>query len=120
MAGVAAAAVNALVYFGASALGAIPEGFVVSGRTPVALVPVVVGSFVPAILGAALLAVMGRFAGRPVWTFRVVAGVVAVSSMAMPITLPGAPVVMISALMVMHAVAAVVIVGILTTLARKA
>ena len=119
LAGVAAATVNALIHFGALALGAIPEGFVVSGRMPVALIPVVVSSFVPALLGAALLAILGRFAGRPIRTFRIVAGVAVVSSFATPITLPGAPVAMISALMVMHVAAAAVIVGVLTTLARK-
>ena len=119
LAGMAAAAVNVLVYFGASALGAIPEGFVVSGRTPVTLVPVVISSFVPAVLGAGLLALLGRFAGRPVRTFRIIAGVAVLSSFATPITLPGAPVAMMAALILMHVVAAVVIVGVLTTLGRK-
>lgn len=119
LAGVVAAVVNVLVYFGVSALGVIPEGFVVSGRTPVTPVLVVFSSFLPALLGAALLALLGRFVGRPIRTFRIVAGVVMVSSFATPITLPGAPVAMIAALILMHVVAAVVIVGVLTTLARK-
>jgi hypothetical protein len=119
LAGAIAAVVNAVVYLLASALGAMPSDVVVPGQGPATLGAVVSIYFVPALLGALLFAVMGRFTRRPIRTFRVVAAVVLVLSFATPFTLPGAPVAMIAALLVMHVIAAAVIIGVLTTLGRR-
>ena len=91
--------VNAVVYLLASALGAMSPNVVVPGQGPVTLGAVVSIPFVPALLGALLFAVMGRFTGRPIRTFRVVAAVVPVLSFATPFTLPDTPVAMILALL---------------------
>jgi uncharacterized protein DUF6069 len=92
---------------------------VVPGQEPVTLGAVVSISFGSALLGALLIAVMGRLTRRPIRTFRVVAAVVLVLSFATPFTLPGAPVAMIAASLLMHVIAAVVITGVLTTLGRR-
>ena len=92
---------------------------VVTGQGPVTLGALVSISFVPALLGALVFAVMGRFTRRPIRTFRVVAAVVLVLSFATPFTLPGAPVAMIAALLLMHVIAAAAITGGLTTLGRR-
>ena len=97
----------------------MPLDVVVPGQGPVTLGAVVSISFVPALLGALLFAVMGRFTGRPIRTFRVVAAVVMVLSFATPFTLPGTPVAMILALLLMHVSAAVAITGVLATLGRR-
>ena len=110
---------NAVVYLLASVLWAMPLDVVVQGHGPVTLGAVVSISFVPRLLGALLFAVMGWFTGRPVRTFRVVAAVVLVLSFATPFTLPGAPLAMIAALLLMHVIAAAAITGVLTTLGRR-
>jgi hypothetical protein len=116
LAGVAAAAVNLVVYFIASAAGAIPQTVLIPGMNqPVTFVPVILNSFVPAILAGVLLALLNRFTRRPVRIFRIVAAVLLVLSFANPLTIPGAPLSMILALDFIHIVAAAVIVGVLTT-----
>ncbi len=120
LAGTGAAVANAQIYLVVSAFGAMPLDVVVSGGGPVALGPVVFVSFLPALVGALLFALMGRFTRRPVRNFRVAAAVALVLSFVTPFALPGAPVAMILALLSMHVVAAVVITGVLTTLATRA
>lgn len=117
MAGAAAAGLNAVVYLGASALGAMPQDVVVQGRGPITLGLVVANSFVPALLAAVAFALLGRFARRPASSFRVLAAVVFVLSLAAPFLVAGAPVTMRAALLLMHAVAAAAITGVLATLA---
>ena len=112
-AGVAAAVTNAVVYSLASLLGAMPQGVVVDGQ-PVTLGAVVTSSFAPAILAAVLFALLGRFTRRPVSIFRAVAVVLLLVSFVTPFSIPGAPVSMIVALLLMHVVATAAIVGVLT------
>ncbi len=118
----AAAVANALVYFAASGLGFISQSVLLpspGGESPLTVAPVVVSSAGGAIGSAIVFAVIGLFARRPVRLFRIVATVVLVLSFAMPATVPGVPVAMILSLEVMHVVAWAVIVGLLTTLARR-
>lgn len=121
LAGISAAAANAVVFLVASAVGAMPRIDVsgLTGQGPITLGAVVFESFVPALLAAALFALFGRFTHRPVRNFRVLAMVLLVLSFAGPINLPKVPTVMIASLLIMHVVAAVLIVGVLTILARK-
>lgn len=118
LAGAVAAVVNAVIFLLASGLGAIPQDIVVPGQGPITLGPVVVSSFVPALLGAGLLALLVRFTRRPVRVFRIVALVALVLSFVTPFSLAGAPAAMVLTLLLMHVAAAAVIVGVLTTLAR--
>ena len=123
LAALAAAVANALVYFAASGLGFIPQSILVptpSGEHPLTVAPVAVSSLVGAIGAAIVFAIIGLFARRPVRLFRIIATVVLVLSFAMPLTIPGAPAVMILSLEVMHVAAWAVIVGLLTTMARQA
>ena len=114
---VAAAAANAVVHLVAAAAGAMPQDVVVNGQGPITLPIVAALSAQGAVAGAAVYALICRFARRPVRVFRVVAAVVLVLSLAGPFTIPGAPISMILALEVMHVVAAAVVVGLLTTMA---
>jgi hypothetical protein len=116
----AAALANGLVYLVGSAVGAIPSDFVISGPgTPLTMGMVVGTTVVPAFLAAVVFALLGRFTRRPVRNFVVVSAVLLVLSFVTPLTIPGAPVSMVLALELMHIVAAVVIVGGLTALARR-
>lgn len=122
LAALAAAVVNVLIYFAASGLGTIPGSILIptpTGEHPLTVALVAVSSVVGAIGAAIVLAIIGLFAPRPIRLFRIVAIIVLVLSFAMPLTIPGAPVAMILSLEVMHVAAWVVIVGLLTTLARQ-
>jgi uncharacterized protein DUF6069 len=116
LAAVLSASANALVLtIASSLLGAVvipPDGTVTFGQ--------VVGASVAGAVGAAaILAVTGRFTRRPI---RIFWGVAAVSLFLsfLPIALAGAPGSSAGTLALMHVVAAVTNVGLLTTLDRKA
>ena len=119
-AGVIAAVLNAVVYLVSSALGAIPLDVEIPNTGgPLPLGAVIGFSFVPALLAAGFLALLGRFVRRPIRVFAVVAVVVFLLSLYTPFSIPDAPFAMILALELMHAVATIVIVGVLTTLGRR-
>ena len=70
---------------------------------------VVTSSFVPTILAAVLFALLGRYTRRPVSISRAVAVVLLLVSFVTPFSIPGAPVSMIVALLLVHVVAAAAI-----------
>jgi len=116
--GVAAAAINAVVYLVASGLGAIPEDFVVGGSRPVTLEALVFTSILSALVAAVLFTLFARFTRRPVRNFHAVVMIVLVLSFATPFALPGAPLAIAATLLLMHVMAAVVIISVLTVLSR--
>lgn len=120
VAGAVAAALNAVVYLVASLLGAIPLDVEIPNTGgPLPIEAVVIFSFVPAILAAGFLALLGRFTKRPLRTFTIVAVVVFMLSLYTPFSIPGAPFAMILALELMHLVVAVIVVAVLTKLGRR-
>lgn len=119
LAAVATAVVNMAVYFVAAAGGAIPQDVVVSGQGPITLPMAAAASVFGAVAGTIVYAVVGRLARRPVRAFRIVAAAALMLSFAGPFTIPDAPATMVAALLLMHVVAAAVVVGSLTTLARR-
>jgi protein involved in polysaccharide export with SLBB domain len=120
LAALVAAVANAVVYLVAASAGAMPQEIVVNGQGPITLPVVAALSAQGAVAATIVYALVGRFARRPVRVFRVVAAVVLVLSLVPPFTITGAPISMILALELMHVIAAVVIVGLLTTMARRA
>ena len=117
-----AAVVNAIIYLVASGLGLIPQSVLIpvpGGEEPLTVALVLIGSVVGAIGAAMVFALVGALAKRPVRMFRIVAAVALVLSFASPLTIPGAPLSMVLTLEVMHVAAWAVIVGLLTTLARR-
>jgi ABC-type Na+ efflux pump permease subunit len=116
---VVAAAVNAVVYLVASSLGAMPQDVDANGQGPITLPMVVAMSAVGAVAGTLVYAFVGRFVRRPVRVFRLVSAVALVLSFVGPFTIPSAPAAMVAALLLMHTIAAVAVVGLLTTLAAS-
>lgn len=114
-----AAAANAVVYLVAAAAGAMPPDVVVNGQGAMTLTMVVTTSAFGAVAGTAVYALVGRFVRRPVRVFRIVAAVALVLSFVGPFTIPGAPAAMIVTLLLMHVVAAAVVIGLLTTIAAR-
>ena len=119
----AAALANALVYFAASGLGTISQSVLLPspmGVSPLTVNLVAITSAIGTVGAAIVFALIGLLARRPVRLFRIVATVVLMLSFVMPATVPGVPVAMRLSLAVMHVVAWVVSVGLLTTFARQA
>lgn len=96
LAGLSAAVANSVVYLASSVVGAMPR-IDVSGLTTL----------------------FRMLSGRPVRNFRVLAAMLLALSFAGPLNLTKVPAVMIASLLIMHVVAAVLIVGVLTALVRK-
>jgi hypothetical protein len=70
IAAVSAAAANALVFFVASALGAMPQTYIVpAAGQPITLVPVLTSTLIGAVGATIVLAVLARFARQPIRLF---------------------------------------------------
>jgi hypothetical protein len=119
LAALVAAALNVVVYLVAVATGTMPQDVGVNGQGPITLPMVATMSMLGAVCATVVYALVGRFARRPVRVFRVVAALALVLSFGGPLSIAGAPAAMIATLLLMHVVAATVIVGLLTTLARQ-
>jgi hypothetical protein len=119
VAGAAAAAVNAVIYFITSTLGAFPPTLITPAGQPLTVVPVIVSSVVGIVGGAIVYAIFGRVFKRPVGIFRIVALVVLVLSFTSPLSIPGASTLDIIALEIMHVVAGASAIWFLTTMAVK-
>ena len=115
-----AAAANTVVYLVAVALGAMAQGFFVKGSGGyLGLQQVIFASVFGVVGGTTIFAMVALLTRRrrPILAFRIVAAVVLALSLSTSPTIPGAPVWMVLTLELMHVVAAVIIVGLLTTLA---
>ncbi len=116
----AAAAANAVVYLLASAAGAFPGDVAVGPEgQALNLFAVISASIIGAIGAAVVLATLNLLLQRPIPVFYVVSFVVLLLSFYTPTTISGAPLAMVLTLELMHVVAAVVTVGVLTTLPRR-
>ena len=114
MAAVLAAAANALVLvIWLSLFGAV----VVPPDEVLTLGPVVAASAIGAIGAAVVFGIIGRFSRRPVRVFRITALVVLLLSL-VPIPLQGVAGPSAGALILMHVMAAAIVVGVLTATPR--
>ena len=117
----AAALAAAVVYVIASTLGAIPSTVRVPspmGERPVTLGSVAITAVMATVWAVILFLLLGLLAPRPIRLFRSVALVVLLLSFTLPFTVPSIPPRMLAPLLLLHAVVAVVDVGLLTTLGR--
>jgi len=121
-AGVVAAVANLIVFVVAQNLVGImllgPAGPGSMEMIPIPAIMVVIMSVIPAIGATILLAVLGKFLARPIRVFWIISVVFLLISFASPLGLPVNVAVKVT-LNLMHVVAAVAIVGILTTLGRE-
>lgn len=113
---IAASVANTLVLFVSLSLAEFPPAYVGGPFGPLAVGPVVVNSAIAAIGATLVYGVIAGYASRPDRTFVAVAGLALVLSFGMFLApdLAGAPPGVFAVLAVMHVVAAVVIVGVLT------
>jgi hypothetical protein len=118
---VAAAVVNAIVYWIADAAGSLPNDVLVTtpgGEQAIDLVAVLTMSFIPILVTGVVLAIIDRISRRPFQIFWTISAVALLVSFFSIFGIEDAPGDMIVALMFMHAVAAIVGVGVLSRLAR--
>lgn len=120
IAGIAAAIANALVYYIAYAMGAIPDDVIIpNADQPITVVPILTASFFPAIIAGVLLAVLALITEKAIKVFIFMSTFLLVLSFYMPFTIPEAFGSMILILNLMHIVAAAVIVGLLIKFTRR-
>jgi hypothetical protein len=121
LAGLAAAAGN-LAVFGVARAGlglplvmpALPG----SAGGPLAVEQVLYASFVPALAGAALLALLARYIARPVRAFQLAAGAALILSFGAPLTL-AADLATRLVLLTLHLAAGLIIASVLSTFATE-
>lgn len=104
---VVAAVVNAVLYFVGAALGWFPDTVLSPAGMPITVVPVVVSTVLALIVATIVYSILNRFTGNPNRWFTIIAIVVLVLSAASPLTLAGAPTMMIVLLEAMHLVAGI-------------
>lgn len=118
IAAVAAAVANVIVYLIARAIEAIPDDLPSSAEE--IGIPAVIFSCVLTITVATVAFwLFNRFSENPVRNFVILSGIVFVTSLTGPFTIDGASVGLITSLLVMHAVAAGVVVVVFTRLGRR-
>lgn len=122
LAALAAAIGNLIVYFIAQNLLGVtlmgPAGPNSPEMAPLPATAVIISSVGPAIAATILLAVLGRFLARSIRAFWIISIVFLILSLGAPLSLP-VDVAAKATMEMMHIVAAVAIVGVLTTLGRK-
>ena len=104
---VAATVINAVLYFVGAALGWMPETVLTPMGLPVTIVPVVASTVIALVVATIVYSILNRFTGSPNRWFTIIAVVVLVVSAVSPLSLPGAPTMMIVVLEVMHLVAGI-------------
>lgn len=123
IAGAAAAVVNAIVYVIAAALGVF-EGVVVQmgpEPMPFSVLPVLISSFLFICIGGLVLYAIDRFSDQPLTLWRNVAVVALVLSFLQPIFLLDAPTIAtVLTLELMHIIAGVIAIYLLTTRVKAA
>lgn len=119
IAGIVAAMANALVYYIAYAMGAVPDGATIpNAEQPITIVPVLIVSFFSAIIGGILLAILALITQKAIKVFIFISTLLVVLSFYMPFTIPEAFGGMVLVFNLMNIVAAVVIVGLLIKFTR--
>jgi hypothetical protein len=125
IAAVVAAVVNSVVFFIAQAMGIFDDVVVTmgGGREPFVVIPVIGSSITLIVVGGIVLWVIARFSQRPISTWRIVAIVALLLSFGMPFS-PNAfenpTTVFYATLLLMHILAGVIAIYLLTTRVQKA
>ena len=104
MAIVVAAVANALLYFIGAALGWMPDTVLTPMGQPVTVVQVIASTVIALVVATIVYSILNRFTRNPNRWFTIIAVIVLVVSAVSPLSLPGAPTMMIVLLEVMHLV----------------
>ena len=105
-AGGAAAIINTILFFTFHAAGVISDNIFPKPNEPMTVVPVIMASIVPAIIGSILFFLIEKFSSNGFKTFRIVAIVLVLLSLYSTFTVPGITTGYSLVLCVMHLVVA--------------
>jgi hypothetical protein len=125
IAAVASAVANSIVFFIAQAMGIFNDVSVTMGGNsmPFFVVPVIASSILFILVGGGLMWVIARFNARPISTWRIVAIVALILSFGMPLapnTFANATPAFLATLLLMHVIAGVITIYLLTTRLQQA
>lgn len=104
MAIVVATVANAILYFIGAALGWMPDTVLTPMGQPVTVVQVIASTVIALVVATIVYSLLNRFTRNPNRWFTIIAVIVLVVSAVSPLSLPGAPTMMIVLLEVMHLV----------------
>jgi hypothetical protein len=108
--GLIAALVNAVIYYASTLSGIITNSFLLPDGNPLGIVPVVVSSFLPGIIGSLFLFGLSKFTKNPVLIFSIIGYAFLLFSLIGPLTLPNLPTGMRVSMTLMHLVAGIIII----------
>lgn len=100
-----AAVINAILYGLGSAMGAFPAAVLTPMGTPITLAPVVIMSIALLLVGTLVYILLSRWTANPNRWFTLLSILLLLVMAYNPFTLPGAPMLMILLLQLMHLVA---------------
>lgn len=115
IAAIAASVANAIVYLIASAVGAIPDDLPEAAEL-VGIPSIVVACVITITVATVAFFLFSHFSRDPVKNFVILSGIVLVTSLSSPFSIEGASAGLITSLLVMHVVAAGVVVIVFTRL----
>ncbi|MDQ3540725.1 MAG: DUF6069 family protein [Chloroflexota bacterium] len=115
---ITAVVANVIVYLIARAVEAIPDDLP-SGAEEIGIPAVIFSCVLTITVATVAFWLFNRFSENPVRNFVILSGIVFVTSLTGPFTIDGASVGLITSLLVMHAVAAGVVVVVFTRLGRR-
>ncbi len=114
LAGCLAAAINIVIYFIAKSTGAINDSVLLPPGKPLRLFPIILSSFLPAMLASLLLYVLVKTVANPINVFAITGSILLLLSLGGPIAVKGLPVRARIALALMHIFAGVIIIFVLS------
>jgi hypothetical protein len=125
IAAVTAAVVNSIVFFIAQAMGIFDNVAITMGGNSMAfsVIPVIMSSILFILIGGALMWVIARFNARPISTWRTVAIVALILSFGMPFspnTFANPTPAFFATLLLMHTLAGIITIYLLTTRLQQA
>jgi MFS-type transporter involved in bile tolerance (Atg22 family) len=106
IAAVVSAVVNAILFLIGAALGGFPESVISPLGYPITIGVVVIMSIIPVLLGTVAYWLLRRYTNRANLWFGLIVAVVFIGMFSGPLQLPGAPLLMIVLLEIMHVVTA--------------
>jgi hypothetical protein len=105
IAAVVAAVINAILFYIGAAAGGFPTSVLTPMGVPITISTVLVATVVGILVGTLGYTILSRLTTNPNRWFTILAVIVLVLMVYNPFTLPGAPVLMIAILQIMHLVA---------------
>lgn len=105
IAGGIAAAINAILFFISHAAGIITDDIFVQPDTPLTVVPVLISSIMPLLLGSGVFFLIAKYTEKGYRNFSILAGVLLLLSLGGPFSIPEVTIPYAIVLNVMHVVA---------------